>query len=88
LRSRRVHQEIAPAELDLVLLNAGLGGSASKRQTSGGSIGAIIEPCIEGDPRVWGGFANRVDDGFEQCEASAWQANATSNDNTIVARRT
>jgi hypothetical protein len=51
--------------LDLVLLDAGLYSSASKRQPSGGSIGAIVRPCIEGNRRAWGSLTNSVDDDFE-----------------------
>jgi hypothetical protein len=47
------------------LLDAGLYSSASKRQPSGGSIGAVVRPCIEGNRRVWGNLTNRVDDHFE-----------------------
>ena len=49
----------------LVLLDAGLYSPASSRQPSGGSIGAIIGPCIEGNRRAWGSLMNSVDDGFE-----------------------
>jgi len=38
---------------------------ASSRQPSGGSIGAIVGPCIEGNRRAWGSLMNSVDDGFE-----------------------
>ena len=49
----------------LVLLDAGLYSLASSRQPSGGSIGAIIGLCIEGNRRAWGSLMNSVDDGFE-----------------------
>jgi hypothetical protein len=49
----------------LVLLDAGLYSLASSRQPSGGSIGAILGSCIEGNRRAWGGLMNSVDDGFE-----------------------
>ena len=52
-------------EPNRILLDAGLYSSASKRQPSGGSIGAIIRPCIEGNRRAWGSLTNSVDDGFE-----------------------
>ena len=48
-----------------VLLDAGLYSSASERQPSGGSIGAIIGPRIEGNRRAWGSLMNSVDDSFE-----------------------
>jgi hypothetical protein len=38
---------------------------ASKGQPSGGSIGAIIRPRIEGNRCSWGGHTNRVDDRFK-----------------------
>jgi hypothetical protein len=38
---------------------------ASERQRSGGSIGAIIGPCIEGNRRTRSTVMNRVDDSFE-----------------------
>jgi hypothetical protein len=44
---------------------AGLYSAASKRQPSGGSIGAIIRPRIEGNRRAWGSLTNSVDDSFE-----------------------
>ena len=49
----------------LVLLDAGLYSPASSRQPSGGSIGAIVGPCIEGNRRAWGSLMNSVDDDFE-----------------------
>ena len=49
----------------LVLLGAGLYRSASDRQPSGGCIGAILGPCIEGNRRAWGSLVDSVDDGFE-----------------------
>jgi hypothetical protein len=33
--------------------------------TIGGSIGAILGPCIEGNRRAWGSLMNSVDDDFE-----------------------
>ena len=42
-----------------------LDSSASKRQPSGGSIGAIVRPCVEGNRHAWGNGTNRVDDDFE-----------------------
>jgi hypothetical protein len=51
--------------IDLVLLDAGLYSSASKRQPSGSSIGAIVGPSIEGNRRAWGNLTNRIDDDFE-----------------------
>jgi len=56
---------IAANETNPILLDAGLYGFASKRQPSGGSIGAIIRPRIEGNRRVWGSLTNSVDDSFE-----------------------
>jgi hypothetical protein len=50
---------------DLVLLDAGLYSLASEGQRSGGSIGAIIGPCIEGNRRTRSTVMNRVDDSFE-----------------------
>jgi hypothetical protein len=50
---------------DGVLLNAGLYRAASKRQPSGGSIGAIVGPCIECNRRAWGRLTNSVDDSLE-----------------------
>jgi hypothetical protein len=38
---------------------------ASSRYPSGGGIGAIIGPCIEGNRRAWGTLTNSVDDDFE-----------------------
>jgi hypothetical protein len=49
----------------LVLLDAGLCSAASSRYPSGGGIGAIIRPCIEGNRRAWGSLTNSVDDDFE-----------------------
>jgi len=49
----------------LVLLDAGLYSRASSRYPSGGGIGAIIGPCIEGNRRAWGSLTNSVDDHFE-----------------------
>ena len=49
----------------LVLLGPGLYLPASNRQPSGGGIGAILGPCIEGDRRAWGSLMDSVDDGFE-----------------------
>ena len=49
----------------LVLLDAGLYSPASSRYPSGGGIGAIIGPCIEGNRRAWGSLTNSVDDHFE-----------------------
>ena len=49
----------------LVLLDAGLYSRASSRQPSGGSIGAIVGSCIEGNRRAWGSLMNSVDDDFE-----------------------
>ena len=49
----------------LVLLDAGLYSPASSRYPSGGGIGAIIGPCIEGNRRAWGSLTNSVDDDFE-----------------------
>jgi len=46
-------------------LGAGLYRSASDRQPSGSSIGAILGPCIEGNRRAWGSLVDSVDDGFE-----------------------
>ena len=48
----------------LILLSAGLESAASSRHPTGGSIGAVIGPCVEGNRRTWGGFANRIDDDF------------------------
>ena len=45
--------------------DAGLLSAVSKRQPSGGSIGAIIRPRIEGNRRAWGSLTNCVDDDFE-----------------------
>ena len=45
--------------------DAELYSPASRRQPSGGSIGAIIGPCIEGNRCAWGSLMNSVDDGFE-----------------------
>jgi hypothetical protein len=50
---------------DWDLLDAGLYRAASKRQPSGGSIGAIVGPCIEGNRRAWGCLTNSVDDSLE-----------------------
>ena len=49
----------------LALLDAGLYRAASSRYPSGGGIGAIIGPCIEGNRRAWGNPTNSVDDDFE-----------------------
>ena len=49
--------------LDLVLLDAGL--YRLERQPSGGSIGAIVGPGIEGNRRAWGSLTNSIDDDFE-----------------------
>jgi hypothetical protein len=38
---------------------------ASSHQPPGGSVGAIVGPCIEGNRRAWGSLMNSVDDGFE-----------------------
>ena len=50
---------------DWVLLDAGLHSAASKRQPSGGSVGAIVWSRIEGNRRTGGSPMNRVDDSFE-----------------------
>jgi hypothetical protein len=42
-----------------------LDSAASSRYPSGGGIGAIIGPCIEGNRRAWGSLTNSVDDDFE-----------------------
>ena len=47
------------------LSDAGLYSRASRRQPSGGSIGAIVGSCIEGNRRAWGSLMNSVDDDFE-----------------------
>jgi len=70
------------------VLNAGLYSSASKRQPSGGSIGAVVRPCIEGNGRAWGNLTNNVDERFEHCKIARRQAHAASDDHTIVVRRT
>ena len=49
----------------LVLSDAGLYSRASRCQPSGGSIGAIVGSCIEGNRRAWGSLMNSVDDDFE-----------------------
>jgi hypothetical protein len=46
-------------------LDAGLYSAASSRYPSGGGIGAIIGPRIEGNCRPWDSLTNRVDDRFE-----------------------
>jgi hypothetical protein len=56
---------VAANDAEPVLLDAGLYSSTSKRQPSGGSIGAIIRPRIEGNRRAWGSLTNSVDDSFE-----------------------
>jgi hypothetical protein len=48
-----------------ILLDAGLFGAGSCCYPSGGGIGAIIGPCVEGNRRAWGSPANSVDDDFE-----------------------
>ena len=48
-----------------ILSAAGLFSAASSRYPSGGGIGAIIGPCIEGNRRAWGSPTNSVDDDFE-----------------------
>ena len=47
------------------LLDAALYSPASSRQPSGGSIGAVMGHCIEGNRRAWSTLMNSVDDGFE-----------------------
>jgi hypothetical protein len=49
----------------LVLLDAGLYSPGSNRYPSGGGIGAIIGPRIEGNRRTWGNLTDSVDDDFE-----------------------
>jgi hypothetical protein len=71
----------------LVCWTPDLFSAASKRQPTGGSIGAIIGPCIEGNRHAWGSLVNGVDDGFEYCKASGRQAHASSDYHTIVALR-
>jgi hypothetical protein len=44
---------------------AGLYRRASSRQPPGGSIGAIVGSCIEGNRRAWGSLMNSIDDGFK-----------------------
>ena len=61
--TRRAPKKAGP--LDLVLLDAGLYNSASKRQPPGGSIGAIVRPRIERNRRSWGNLTNSIDDHFE-----------------------
>jgi len=70
------------------LLDGELYSPASSRQPSGGSIGAIVGPCIEGNRRTWGSLTNGVDDSFEYCKVPGRQADAGSDYNTVVARRT
>ena len=48
-----------------VLSDAGLYLRACRRQPSGGSIGAIVGSCIEGNRRARGSLMNSVDDDFE-----------------------
>jgi len=38
---------------------------APGRQPSGGSIGAVLGHCIEGNRSAWSSLMNSVDDGFE-----------------------
>jgi len=52
-----------------VLLGQRALAPGSNRQPSGGRIGTILGPGIEGNRSAWGGFVNGVDDGFEY-----WQA--------------
>ena len=61
-RPHRFYTEDAGA---LVLLDAGLYSPAPSRQPSGGSIGAVLGHCIEGNRRAWSSLMNSVDDGFE-----------------------
>src|SRR5262245_5831657 len=62
-------------------------GSGGWRQPSGGSIGTILGPCIEGYRRAWGSLMNGVDDSFEQGKAPVRQADASSDYDAIVVRR-
>jgi len=43
----------------------GLYSPASSRQPSGGRLGAIVGPCIEGNRGAWGSLTNSVDGDFE-----------------------
>jgi hypothetical protein len=74
-----------PAKAAAVLFDAGLYSPASSRQPSGGSIGAIVGPCIESNRRAWGSLVNGVDDGFEYCKAPGRQAHAGSDYHAIIA---
>jgi hypothetical protein len=47
------------------MLDAGLYRRASSRQPSGGSIGAIVGSCIEGNRCAWGGLMNSIDHRFK-----------------------
>jgi hypothetical protein len=60
---------------------------ASNRQPSGGSIGAILGPRVESNRRLWGSLVDSVDDGFKYCKAPGRQADAGTDYNTIIARR-
>lgn len=71
----------------LALLDVGLYSLASSRQPSGGSVGAVIGPCIEGNYRAWGRLMNSVDDGLEYRKAPRRQTHAGSDYHTIVALR-
>jgi len=59
----------------------------SGRQPSGGSIGAIVGPCIERNCRAWSSFVNSIDDGFEYRKAPRRQADAGSDYDTVIALR-
>jgi hypothetical protein len=60
---------------------------ACGRQTSRGSIGAIVGPRIEGNHRARGGLMNGVDDGFEEGKSPGRQAHAGSDYHTLVGLR-
>jgi hypothetical protein len=49
----------------LVLLDAGLYSPTPNLKPSGGSIGAVLGHCIEGNRRTWSSLMNSVDDDFE-----------------------
>ena len=60
---------------------------ARNGQPSGGSVGAILGPCIEGNRRAWRGLVNSVNHSLEYCEAPRREADAGSDYNTIISLR-
>src|SRR5437870_13904476 len=60
---------------------------ARNGQPSGGSVGAILGPCIEGNRRAWRGLVNSFHHSLEYCAAPRRHADAGSDYTTIISHR-